>query len=452
MSTRQQAQPAKASKPKASRTPGALWRWLLVWISLLGLAACATQPPPAGPAQELSPTHLFRPTARPVIASPIVADLDGDGQLEIAVGSWDGYFYVTDTWLRDRPGWPRYSPAGFFSTPAAADLDGDGRAEIVVGSEVGKVFVWRADGRDLPPWPLDLRHRIWAGPLLLDGPAIAILGPYQMFMLDIRGRPMRGWPQPALGWGDATAASDGEILAVATLAEGVPPARLGLKDAGAVHAWRLDGRPLPGFPVRLTADADSSPALADLDGDGRAEIIVGDDAGLLHVLDQQGRELPGFPAQTGSLIEASPAIADLDGDGWLDIVAGSWDGRMYAWDRRGALLPGWPQAAGDQFISSAALVDLTGDGLPDVVAGSKDGYLYGWDGFGRTLPGFPIHLAAHVFSSPWVGDLDGDGRADVVVGANNGIHLLRDVGPLGPAVWPRFHRDARNTGYAESAP
>lgn len=425
--------------------------WLLA-LSLFGLAACAAQPPPAGPARALGAGRLFRPTAGPVISSPLVADLDRDGQPEIAVGSWDGYFYVTDAALRDRPGWPRYSPAGFFSTPAAADLDGDGRAELAVGSEAGQVFVWRADGRDLPPWPIDLRHRIWSGPTILDGPAIAILGPYQMFVLDLQGRPAKGWPQPALGWGDATAATDGRILAVATLTEGVPPAWLGLKNAGAVHAWRTDGRPLPGFPVRLTADADSSPALADLDGDGLVEIIVGDDAGLLHVLDQQGRELPGFPTRTDSLIEASPAIADLDGDGRLDIVIGSWDGRMYAWDHRGALLAGWPQAAGDQFISSAALVDLTGDGRPDVIAGSKDGLLYGWDSLGRPLPGFPIQLGAHVFASPWVGDLDGDGRADVVVGANNGIHLLRNVGPLGPAPWPRFHRDERNAGYAGSAP
>ena len=51
-----------------------------------------------------------------------------------------------------------------------------------------------------------------------------------------------------------------------------------------------------------------------------------------------------------------------------------------------------------------------------------------------------------VFSSPWVGDLEGDGRADIVVGANNGLHLIRDVGPLGRVAWPTFHRDERRTG------
>jgi hypothetical protein len=102
----------------------------------------------------------------------------------------------------------------------------------------------------------------------------------------------------------------------------------------------------------------------------------------------------------------------------------------------------------DQIISSAALVDLDGDGRLDVVVGSKDHRLYGWTEAGEPLPGFPYDLGDAVFSSPWVGDLDGDGRADVVVGANNGIHLLRDVGPLGRAAWPMFHRDEGNTGAA----
>ena len=433
-------------------------RFVLLLLCLLLLAACSARPPVAGLPTQSAPGHLFRATARPVISSPLVADLDGDGQREIAVGSWDGYFYVTDDQLRDKPGWPRYSPKGFFSSPAAADLDGDGRPELVVGSESGRVFAWRSDGTNLPGWPVDLRHRIWSSPSILPGGRIAILGAGQLFVLDARGRPVKGWPQPALGWGDSTPTFDGKLLAVATLAEGVPPAflsGLGIRNAGAVHAWQPNGTPLPGFPVRLDYDSDSSPALADLDGDGRAEIIVGDDGGLLHVFTQDGRELAGFPQQTGSLIEASPAIGDVDGDGAPDIVVGSWDGRMYAWDHAGRALPGWPVAAGDQFISSAALVDLTADGLPDIVAGSKDGFLYAWNGRGELLPGFPVSLGAYVFSSPWVGNLTkdaADARADVVIGANNGIHLLRDIGPLGRAIWPKFHRDNRNSGWAQAMP
>jgi WD40 repeat protein len=147
-------------------------------------------------------------------------------------------------------------------------------------------------------------------------------------------------------------------------------------------------------------------------------------------------------------IEASPAVADLDGDGRLEIAVGSWDGRMYVWDDAGQALPGWPVQVTDQIISSAALVDLDGDDRLDVVVGSKDGHLYGWTAEGRALPGFPRDLGAPVFSSPWVGDLEGDGQADVVVGANNGIHLLRNVGTLGRQGWGMFHRDGGHSGMA----
>jgi hypothetical protein len=252
-------------------------------------------------------------------------------------------------------------------------------------------------------------------------------------------------------------------VVVTTLTPGDP-------SQGWLYAWQQDGELLPGFPLELALDSDSSPALADLDGNGQPWIVFGDDAGWLHVVelglhvvDLEGQERRGFPVRTlgphpgptptphppgGNVysIEASPALADLDGDGGIEIAVGSWDGRMYVWDDAGGLLPGWPVAVQDQIISSAALVDLDGDDRLDIVVGSKDGHLYGWTASGTSLPGFPYDLGDSVFSSPWIGDLEGDGQADVVVGANNGVHAIRNVGPLGRAAWPMFHRSEQRTG------
>jgi len=442
------------------------------------LAGCR---PAVHDAREVKAGHRFKPTSNAVISSPVTYDWDGDGVQEIAVGSWDGYFYVLDSLLQDEPGWPKYSPKGFFSSPALADLhalrpqgvlpaggppqkkrysagESDGLPEILVASETGKLYAWQADGQDVPGFPIDLGYRLWASPTVLDGPRIAIGSLGRMFVLDADGRPSEGWPQPIEGWPDAAAASVPGLVAVTTLTPGDP-------SHGWLYAWREDGTPLPGFPLPLEKDSDSSPALANFDGDGRWWMVFGDDAGWLHAVDQAGKERPGFPVRTAGprpgptptphppggnvySIEASPAVADLNDDGRLEIAVGSWDGRMYLWDDKGQPMPGWPVVVQDQIISSAALVDLDGDDRLDIIVGSKDGRLYGWTVEGQALPGFPYDLGAPVFSSPWVGDLEGDGRADIAVGANNGIHLLIDMGPLGRAPWPTFHADARRTGVA----
>ena len=416
-------------------------RWLrglpaLLGVLVLALSGCARAD---GRVVSLSPRHSFRQTVKPVISSPVALDCDGDGMIEIAVGSWDGHFYLIDSQLESLPGWPKHSRRGFFPSPALGDVDGDGQTEIIVGSDIGKLYAWRADGSDVPGFPISLGYRTWASPSILSDGRIAIAGFGRIHLLDSHGQPVPGWPRPMPDWSDATVAALGDLVAVTTL-------RVGTLDRGSLCAWHLDGCPYDWSPLRLERDSDSSPAIADLTGDGQVEIIFGDDSGLLHVIDQDGREVPGFPTQAESLIEASPAIADVDGDGRPDIVVGSWDGRMYVWDRHGQLLPGWPVQVGDQIISSAALVDLDGDDRLDIVVGSKDHFLYGWSGDGETLSGFPYDLRAHVFSSPWVGDVDADGDADIVVGANNGIHLLRDVGLLGRSAWPMFHRDEANSG------
>jgi hypothetical protein len=336
-------------------------------------------------------------------------------------------------------------------------LDEDGDLEIIVGSESGRLFAWHSDGRSVSGFPVNLGYRIWATPAVLPGNRLAIGAHGRFFVLDRRGNATPGWPQEIQGWCVGTAAASEGNLVVTTLTPGDI-------SQGWIYWWREDGSLVPPYPLALVKDSDSSPALTDLDRDSHLWVTFGDDAGFLYAFDMKGRHHAGFPVRTlggrpelerlphpplgGNIhsIEASPAIADLDEDGFPDIAVGAWDGRMYVVNRFGACLPGWPVKVSDQIISSAAIAEIGGDGRPNIIVGSKDGNLYAWNADGSPVRGFPRNLGSPVFSSPWVGDLDGDGRADVVVGANNGIHLLKNVGPLGRLSWPMLHRNQQRSG------
>ncbi len=103
----------------------------------------------------------------------------------------------------------------------------------------------------------------------------------------------------------------------------------------------------------------STPALADMDNDGWLEVVVGvgtDTNTLSHnggvlVLTHDGRLVAGWPQMTGEAnlngftdgVWSSPAVGDLDGDGKMEIVVGGFDHRIYVWRPDGTPLTGWPR-------------------------------------------------------------------------------------------------------------
>jgi hypothetical protein len=384
------------------------------------------------------------PTSQPVISSPLVLDLDGDGSKEITFGSWDGNLRVLDAKGDMRSGWPFFVEKGFFGSPAAADLNRDGVSEIIIGADTGALYVFSVDGKVLPGWPQKIGETIWSSPTIIDGldgnPWIAIASDHFCHLFRPDGSSAPGWPQRIDDWADATVAYQNDTLVLTTLTRWK-------ETTGRVYVWRRDGTSQPNFPVVIPTDIDSSPTLFDLDQDQSPEIIFGDDEGLLHALRlKDAEEAHGWPVRTKDTVEASASIGDINDDGSPDIAIGSWDHRLYVVDTKGKALKGFPFEAQDQIIAQAALVDLNQDKKLEIIFPSKDGNLYGLQHDGSAAKGFPVRLGSPSFSSPWVGDLDQSGALSIVVGAADGLYIIRGVGVLGLRPWPMFRQGPAHRG------
>jgi hypothetical protein len=174
---------------------------------------------------------------------------------------------------------------------------------------------------------------------------------------------------------------------------------------------------MPGFPV-ITGDGIwSSPALADINSDGKKEAIFGTNEGNLHAIGIDGKDISGFPVQLGDIIRSSPALGDLNNDGDQEIVVGCDDGKLYAFSGNGSILSGFPKETAGSITSSPAIGDIDGDKKPEVVVGSRDGGIYAWRSDGSNVCGFPIITGGEVWSSPALGDVLGDGNLDITVGS-----------------------------------
>ncbi len=180
----------------------------------------------------------------------------------------------------------------------------------------------------------------------------------------------------------------------------------------------------------------SSPAVADLNGDGQKEIVFGSDDGNVYCLSFPGCQLQwSHPSGKRIRIRSSPAIADLSGAaaGGLSIVIGSDDGNVYALDAANGHEQ-WHYHTGGAVESSPAIADLTGGGAKQVIVGSDNGHVYVLDSAGALSAQFPAANQAPigaVRSSPAIGYIYSANILDITVGSDNGnLYILRySLGP-----------------------
>ena len=332
------------------------------------------------------------------------------------------------------------TPTAIDSSPAVADIDNDGRVEVVIGvgstmhaHQNGSVIAFDgATGRI--EWAFDQGRdtaSLWAGDLPI--PDNWCEGTYAT---------------PAIG--DVN--GDGGLDVV-----------FGSWD---FYIWAVDGNgaPLAGFPVNNDDTVWSSAALFDIDNDGDMEIFIGGDStpggyvdhlgGIFRAIDYRGdRPVPLWERYANEVFHSSPAIGDINADGRFEVVVGmgnNWhiecgsranpqcspsDGsdhtKVWAFHvDDGTNVPGWPTRATDTVWAAPAIGDVDGDGQLEVVVGSYDRRVYVWNGDGSVQwivqPEFPHpHLRnGRITGHPIIADLDGDGDQDVAVGTEVGLAIL----------------------------
>lgn len=389
----------------------------------------------------------------PISHSVVAADLDDDNRDEILVVTHHGELHV---WNID--GSERFTVdvgGATYSAPTVGDIDGDKWPEIVwtIAAAPGysKIYACHGDGTIVEGFPITgpsgRTFRVAPSLADLDGDRVndIIVGArapgcncgaqflaYRYDRVDKEPQLLPGWPRtvdPSL-WSVYAAASTADLDHDGTL--DVVVTASGTGTGGAVtkaYALTGDAEDLPGWeggvvlPVNVgsaqtngagSPSATSQAAIADLDGDGEYEVVIG-----ANVLASDGTVRATLPYATPSL---SPAIGELDGNvsNGLEIAVGNKvydvDGNYLSWLFSG-VVPMTTSIIAPMSMGELSLAASPRAGWisPSVQAFYADGHVtenYPKEMFGNTLDA----------GAPVQGDFDNDGLANVAVAITDGSY------------------------------
>jgi len=453
-------------------------------------------------------------------SAPTLVDIDGDGDLDAVVGASDGTLkYYENTGSATAPSYVQQTGTnnpfnginvGSSSAPTFADIDGDGDLDAVVGEYYGTLKYYENTGSATAPSYVEqigtnnpfngINVGLYSSPTLVDidgdGDLDAIVGSFYSTLkyyentgsatapsyVEQTGtnNPFNGFDvgsssAPTLadvdGDGDLDAVVGGNLGTLSYLQNDTPLPPTNVAPVAVDDGFLSE----PNFNQQTGTDNPfngidvgnfSHPTLADIDGDGDLDTVVGESDGTLKYYENTGSATaPSYVEQTGTNNPfngfdvgsfSAPTFADVDGDGDLDAVVGEFYGNLKYYENTGsATAPSYVEQTGTNnpfnginvgLYSSPTLVDIDGDGDLDAVVGEVFGTLKYYENTGSaTAPSYVEQTGTNnpfnginvgSFTAPTFADVDGDGDLDAVVGNNFGT--LKYYENTGSATAPSY--------------
>ena len=314
------------------------------------------------------------------------ADVDGDSQKDIITGGW---WYRNpgnpgDTWIRNTIGIPLNNMAAVY------DFDGDGDVDVLgtegQGSEVNDSFVWaRNNGsglftifNNISNADGDFLQGTEVGYFQTDG-ALSVILSWHDESTDLQSLTVPSDPvNENWNWNPISNISQWEDLSAGDIDEdGHLDLLLGTK-------WlRNENDVWNPYEINDTTDRPDRNRLADLNGDGRLDAVVGFEAisqpGKLAWYEQGSSPTSAWTEHVIATVigPMSLDVSDMDGDGDIDVVLGEHNisdpasAKLYVFENTDGQGVDWTKHVvymGDEHHDGAQIVDIDGDGDLDIIS------------------------------------------------------------------------------------
>ncbi|MDX1638753.1 MAG: hypothetical protein R3281_12340, partial [Balneolaceae bacterium] len=181
------------------------------------------------------------------------------------------------------------------------------------------------------------------------------------------------------------------------------------------------------------AELSGEPALADIRGSARDEIIFATTSGTVYALASDGTTVMQVSTGEDQPV-GSPIVYDWYGTNQQVILLAAGN-KVYGWNDTGTPLPKFPFALTETITAPLSIADVDQNGLPEAVVAAADRRLHVLDGRGNNIAGWPVTTNAPITSQPYTGNYRGSPA--LIAFSENTVHAWSANGTPKES-FPRF--------------